>query len=64
VEREDTLDTDAKAHLTDGDAFARATVLARDDYAFENLQTFFVAFLDSDVDFDGITGLERRDIFS
>ena len=32
----------------------KAAVLARDDGAFEGLQTLLVAFLDADVDADGI----------
>ena len=63
VQREDSLDADAEANFSNGDALASSAMLAGDHDAFKNLKTFFVAFLNSDVDFDGITGLERRDVF-
>jgi hypothetical protein len=63
VQRKDALDADAKADLADGDRFTRAAVFAGDHNALKNLETFLVAFLDADVNLDGIARLERGDIF-
>ncbi len=50
VQRENTLDTDAEADLADCDGFANAAVFDGDADAFECLQAFLVAFLDTDAD--------------
>ena len=63
VQRKDTLDANAETDLSDSDRFTRSTVFAGDHYALKNLKTFFVAFLDADVDLNGIARLKRRDIF-
>ena len=49
MQREDTLDADAKADLADRDGLADAAVFAGDADAFEHLKTFLVAFLNADV---------------
>ena len=58
VDGEDALDAGAEADLADGDGFAHADILARDDGAFKRLQAFLVAFFDADVDANGIAGAE------
>jgi hypothetical protein len=64
VKREDALDSDAETHLAHCDALTCSAMLAGDDDTFENLETFFIAFLNSNVNLYGVTRLERRDILS
>ena len=49
VQREDTLDADAKADLANRHGLAHAAVLACDADALKSLQAFLVAFLNPDV---------------
>jgi hypothetical protein len=60
VDRKNALDADAEAHFADGHRFARAAVLAGDDDAFKNLKTLFVAFLDANVNLNGVARLKSR----
>ena len=57
VQREDALDTLAKAHLADDEAGLRSLALC-DDQPFEHLHAFFVAFLDLYVDPHGVARFE------
>ena len=59
---EDALDALAEADLANGDGLAEPRVVAGDQDAFENLQPLLVAFLDLDVDPDGIARPELGDI--
>src|SRR5437899_1043062 len=61
IDGEDALDAVAETHLAHGEAGLRTTA-ARDDHAFERLQTFFIAFLDFYMDADGVTGSEIGNI--
>src|SRR5271166_1156060 len=61
IRREDALDTLAKAHLADGEARLVASPLRNDD-ALERLQAFLVAFLDLDVNPDGVAGFEVGEV--
>jgi hypothetical protein len=58
VDGEDTLDAGAESHLTDDDIFTEAGVFAGDEDALESLGTFLVAFLNLDVDTEGVTDAE------
>ena len=60
MQREDTLDTYAEADLTHSDRFANAAVLACDADALKGLQTFLVAFLNTDVYAERVARLEIR----
>ena len=62
VQRENTLHALAEADLADRDGFAHAGVIARDHDAFKSLKALFVAFLDLDVDADGVAAAEHRSI--
>jgi len=62
MQRENALYTLPKADFANGDGFAQAGVLAGDHGSFESLQAFFVAFLNLDVDTDGIAGTKRRSL--
>src|SRR5262249_7054382 len=59
VDREDALDAVAEADLADGDALTHARAIAGNDGAFESLEALFIAFLDFDVNLDGIAGAKR-----
>jgi hypothetical protein len=61
VERENTLDALAEAHLADGEGWLRATAFG-DDGAFEGLGALFVAFLDADVNADGVAWSEAGNV--
>jgi hypothetical protein len=54
MQREDTLDALAEAYFADSDGLADALVVAGNHGSFEGLQAFFVAFLDLDVNTDGV----------
>src|ERR1035438_2751260 len=56
VNGEDTLHALAKTDLADGDALAHARAIAGNQNAFKGLEAFFLAFLDLDVNLDGVTG--------
>src|ERR1035441_9339845 len=56
VHGEDALDALAKADLADGDALSHALAIAGDDGAFKSLEAFFFAFLDLDVNLNGVAG--------
>jgi hypothetical protein len=60
VDRKNALDTLAKADLSHCDGLAEARVIASDQDSFKDLETFFFAFLDLDVDADGVAGAEFR----
>src|SRR5574341_1367676 len=65
VQRENSFDADTEAGLAHGDRFARATMLAGDANSFERLQAFFsFGFFDPNVNTDGVTRLEIRDVIS
>jgi len=55
VEGEHLLHTDAVGDTTDGEGLLDAAVLLGDDGALEDLDTLAVAFLDLQVDPDGVT---------
>src|SRR5882724_177938 len=61
LDGEDSLDALSKADLADGEAGLRAA-RPRNDNAFERLDAFLVAFLDLDLNFDGVSGAEVRDV--
>jgi len=61
IEREDTLDALAEAHLADGEGWLRAAALGNDG-AFEGLGALFVAFLDADVNADGVARPEAGNV--
>ena len=63
VQREYTLDADAKADLTDSYSFADAAMLAGDTDALESLKTLFVAFFNTDVYAKRVARLKCRNIF-
>lgn len=63
VKRENAFDADAEADLADGHRFTNTAMFAGDHDAFKNLNTFLVAFLDADVNLDGVARLERRNVF-
>ena len=60
---ENTLDTDAEAHLSDRNGLANSAMLASDANTLECLKAFFVAFLDPHVNAQRVAGLERGNIF-
>lgn len=62
VQREDTLDADAKADLADCHGLACSAVFACDANALKSLQTLFIAFLNADVNAKRVARLKRRDI--
>src|SRR5450432_2547172 len=61
IDREDALHALTETDLSHGDAFAHPSAIAGDDGAFKCLQPFLVAFLDFDVDLNGVTGPEGGD---
>src|SRR6185503_5746962 len=63
VQRKNSLDADAEARFSDGDRFARATVLASDHDTFECLQSFLrFGFLDAHVNAYRIARLKLRNV--
>src|SRR5579863_5478668 len=63
VNREDALDAVAEADLADGDGFAEAAGVIAGEYgAFKRLEALFIAFLDFDVDANGIAGAKFGDV--
>jgi hypothetical protein len=64
MDREDSLDSDTIGDLSDGEGLANARTLASDDDSLEDLDTALVAFDDSNVDFQLISGAECRYILS
>src|SRR5579863_4125676 len=62
AQREDALDAVAKTDFADGDGLAHAGILAGEHGAFKNLDALFFAFLDLDVNLDGIAGTERGQV--
>ncbi len=56
---EDALDALAEAHLANGEGTLCA-LAACDDHAFEGLEALFLAFLDLDLDANGVAGCEFR----
>src|SRR6186997_126879 len=62
VHREDALDTNAARDLADGERGAHAAAAPGDANTFESLESFLVAFTDADVNTEGVTGAERRDV--
>lgn len=62
VHREGTLDADREGDLADREGLADTGALATDDYALELLHTGAVALDDADVDVDGVTRAEGRDV--
>src|ERR1700694_1142400 len=63
IQREDTFDALAEADLTHGEA-ALWTVALGNERAFKGLSALFVAFLDLDLDADGIPGIHWGKIFA
>jgi hypothetical protein len=61
VEWEDALDALAKAHLADGEGSVRS-LAAGDHHTLKSLQALFIAFLDFDLDADGVAGSEGGEI--
>lgn len=64
VHGEGTFHSDAEAHLANGEAFAHPGTGAADDDALEYLDSAAATFDDLDVDADGVTGAEIRDVVS
>jgi len=62
MQGEDTLDTLSEADLANRDGGAYSRIIAGNYRAFEDLQAFFVAFLDLDVNFNRVTGPERGEV--
>src|SRR5262245_39125406 len=63
MQRKDALDADSERRLADRDRFSHALSTACDDDPFKSLQSLFVfAFLDANVDADGVTGNKIRNI--
>jgi len=62
MQGEDTLNTLSEANLANRDGGAYTRIVAGDYRAFEDLQAFFVAFLDLDVNLNGVTGPERGEV--
>jgi hypothetical protein len=60
VDGEYTLDALAEAYLPHRDGLAEAGVIARDYSTFESLQPLFVAFLDPNMDANGVARPELR----
>src|SRR5580658_1849874 len=63
VDGEDALDALAEADFTDRDGLADAGVIARDESPLKRLQPLLVAFLNLDVDAQGVAGAEIGDLF-
>mgnify|MGYP003381052735 CR=1 FL=1 len=59
---EGALDTDAEGHLAHGEGLTDAAAVATDDDALEHLDARARALDDLDVDVDGVTGAEGRDV--
>src|SRR6476469_2471673 len=62
VQRERALDTDADGDLADGERAAHTGAVHADHDALEDLDAGAVALDDLDVDLDGVTGAEGRDV--
>jgi hypothetical protein len=62
MERERPLDADAERVLADGEGLAHARALTLDADALEHLDALPVALDHLEVDADGISGLEGRDV--
>src|ERR1035438_7349595 len=60
AQRKDALDTVAETDLADRNGLAHAGILAGEDGAFKNLNTFLFAFLDLDVNLDGVARSAER----
>ena len=61
MDREDALHSLAEADLANRDGLAQAGIVAGDQRSFESLEALFVAFLDLDVDPQGVAGPELGD---
>ncbi len=61
VEGEDALDALAEAHLADGEG-ALCAAAAGDDHAFKSLEALFLAFLDLDLNANGVARRERGEV--
>jgi phage tail protein X len=64
VDGKDTFDALAEAHLTHRDGLTEASILPRNHGTFERLQPLFVAFLNANMDTNGIPRPELRMSFS
>src|SRR5262249_28182437 len=62
VHRERALDADGVADLPDGERLAGATALPPDDDALEDLDPGAAALDDADMNLQGVTGPEVRDV--
>ena len=60
VQWEDALHTVSKRNLSDSECRANSAMFLGDADAFEDLNAFFIAFLDFDVNFDRVSGFEFR----
>src|SRR5271166_1092005 len=56
VYREDTFHALAETDLADGDALSHTFAVAGDHGTFESLEALFLAFLDLDVNLNGVAG--------
>ena len=61
MEREDAFHAVTEGDLADREGRAGAAVFLGDADTFEDLDAFLVAFLDLDVDFDGVARFEGRE---
>ncbi len=64
VQGENALHTMPKGNLADGEGGSDAAVFEANTNALEHLDAFLIAFLDFDVNFDGVTRIELRDVRS
>ena len=64
MHREGPLDADAVAFLSDGEGLADAPTGATQHHTLEHLNTLLVAFDDLDVDLNGVTRAEVRDVIA
>src|SRR5262249_17825456 len=63
VHREDALDAMPETDLAHGDALTHAGAVAGNDGAFKSLEAFLIAFLDFDVNLDGVAGAKLGNFF-
>src|SRR6266850_1429063 len=62
VKRKDSFHAVPEGNLANGESRPGTTVLLRNADALKNLDALFVAFLDFDVNLDGIARLESRNV--
>src|SRR5213079_216117 len=64
VKRKDALDSDAEARLPHCNRLAHPRMLSRNHDPFEGLNAFLVAFLDPDMNTDGVSSLKFGNIIT